>query len=167
MAQWDSCSLGFIFHYLFCLFRHLARCVAPRKCSTDMLKERINSVTCKMQRGKHDSLARCLRMAWKALPPAPVPHSAPGPCSSDTTYSLASHTFALTAPLVWKVPPLSLCTAGSFSLFTFLLRHHLGRAASDHLQSGATLFPPGPSLQSGISLVICLLVDKLSSLRGT
>lgn len=127
----------------------------------------------KIQEGKHDLTARHLAMACKTLPPSsavPLPSSLPlhSLCSrypAPWTRCARSHLgkFTLTVSSVWKVPPLSLCMAGSFSLFSFSSGLNLGRAAFPDcptFKGAPPLFPSEPVLQCDNKPVIHLLVNE-------
>lgn len=103
-----------------------------------MSNERINSVICKMHEGKYDFIARCLSMACESQHPSSRgPSPAPGRFTRSVPVTLLleqavlcpSRNFALTVAFIWKVPPVSLCMAASFSLLSFSSGLNLGRGA--------------------------------------
>lgn len=91
---------------LFCIIyilSILASCPVPRKGLTDMSNERINSVICKRQGGKHSFIARCFPAACRALAllSCPLRSSHPTPWTLFTLPHLRA--FALTAPCLERV----------------------------------------------------------------
>lgn len=116
---------------LFCIIyilSILASCPAPRKGLTDMSNERINSVICKRQRGKHSFIARCFLRPAGPGPSSPVRFRSSHSHTFDTLYSSSSQGLCTHCSLSERVS-MGFCLAGSSSLPRSLFRRHLCQAA--------------------------------------